>query len=262
MKKKTTLPIIIGNWKLNGTKNKLNSFFKFIKDKSLKIKKNLTILALPNIYLNYAQELVSKLNINCKISAQNIDIHKQGPYTGETSVNMLSDINIKYTIIGHAERRYYHSENNDIIAKKFILSKQKGIIPILCLGENQLEKDCGKTEEIILSQLNAIASIDKQNKTIFNNSIIAYEPIWSIGSKKSADPDLIQQLHTFIKNYVIKFQNFNIDNFYIIYGGSVNEENVNEFLNKKNVDGCLIGNASLNKKIFNNILVKSNKIDK
>jgi len=125
MKKRTILPIIVGNWKLNGTKNKLNSFFKFIKEKSLKTKKNLTILALPNIYLNYAQELISKLNIHCKISAQNIDIHDYGPYTGETSVNMLSDINIQYTIIGHAERRYYHFENNDVIAKKFILSKKK-----------------------------------------------------------------------------------------------------------------------------------------
>jgi len=140
MKKEPQIPIIIGNWKLNGTKNKLNSFLKFIKQNSLKTKKNLTILALPNIYLNYAQELVSKLNINLKISAQNIDVHNLGPYTGETSVNMLSDINIKYTIIGHAERRYYHSENNDLIAKKFILSKKKNITPILCLGENKLEK--------------------------------------------------------------------------------------------------------------------------
>ncbi|CAL4043064.1 Triosephosphate isomerase [Buchnera aphidicola (Anoecia corni)] len=257
MKKNPTLPIIIGNWKLNGTKNKLNSFFKFIKEKSLKMKKNLTILALPTIYLNYAQELVSKLNINCKISAQNIDIHNYGAYTGETSVNMLSDINIQYTILGHAERRHYHSENNDIIAKKFILSKQKNITPILCLGENQLEKDYGKTEEIILNQLNAIANIDKKNKTIFNNSIIAYEPIWSIGSKKSANPDIIQKIHTFIKNYVIKIQDFNVNNFFTIYGGSVNEENISYFLKKKNIDGCLIGNASLNKTTFNKILVKS-----
>lgn len=259
MKNMHTLPIIIGNWKLNGSKLSIYKFIEYLKSKSIFSqynKKLSVILSLPNLYLYYAKNILSKTPLNqiIQLSSQNVDTHISGAYTGEISVNMLSDIGIKYTILGHSERRKYHYENNDAIATKFILSKNEGITPILCIGENKLEKDSGNTKKVLLHQINSIFNKNTSIHDMFNNSIIAYEPLWSIGSGCPASPKEVKEIHKLIRNFILKKQNYKLRNLYILYGGSVTEKNAFSFFKEEDIDGCLIGNASLNPKEFYNII--------
>jgi len=265
MQKLFKYPIIIANWKLNGSKEKLKTFFKklqinlFLKEK--KIKKTI-LLAIPNIYLDYSKKIISKLNLPVTLSAQNMDVHEEGAFTGETSPNMLIDIGINYTILGHSERRIHHSESNSLISRKFFLSIKKNIIPILCIGENKLEKKSNKTEQSLKIQLDCIFKnkeiYTKKNELKNTPIIIAYEPTWSIGSGISADPNEVQKISEFIKNYIYSLTKKEKNKIYVLYGGSIDEKNVKYFLKQPNIDGCLVGNASLSFKKFRKILISKN----
>ncbi len=242
--------IIISNWKLNGNINFINKYIKkikiYLKNSNYKIS-----IAPPIIYLYYMSKLLKK-NKYISLTSQNTDIHINGAYTGETSINMIKDINVKYVIIGHSERKKYHYENNKNILKKIILTKKKNIIPILCIGENIKEYKKNKSIEICKKQINYI--IKKKNIKILENIIIAYEPIWSIGTGKNANIDHINKIHNSIKKYIYSLNKKIYNKFKIIYGGSVNYKNFKDIISQKNVDGLLIGNSSLNIKEFINII--------
>ncbi|CAL4043095.1 triose-phosphate isomerase [Buchnera aphidicola] len=248
MKKK----LIIANWKLNGNKscifnflNLLNTYHDQKKDKLCKI-----VIAFPVIYLYLAQQFFLKKNIF--LGAQNVDFNLQGAFTGEISVNMLKDMGVSYVILGHSERRRYHKESDNIIAKKFKIIKEANLIPILCIGENKEEKESGKTQEVCIRQLQAIISM--LGPHIFNNTIIAYEPIWAIGSGDTAQPHLIQKIHRCIKSYLKKYRMIDPEKILVQYGGSVDENNVSVLLNERDIDGVLVGGASLNYKKFIKII--------
>lgn len=240
-------PLIISNWKLNGNKNIIDNFIKKLKLIN-NIKNMSLVIAPPIIYLEHFKNLIFDKNIS--LAAQNIDIHNFGAFTGEISVDMVKDIGAKYVIIGHSERRILHKEDNNIIFKKIDLVKKANLISIVCIGENEIEYKNNETKKTCINQIN---SLFYQNKIEdIKNIIIAYEPIWAIGTGKSADPEKIQYLIRYIKKYIKN--KFNIsEDILMLYGGSVNEKNAKNFLQQPDIDGLLVGNASLEANFFSSI---------
>lgn len=254
MKKK----LIIANWKLNGNIKTISVFLKNLQTSLLdSFKKNIIVIAPPTIYLERVHSGIS--NTNILLGAQNVDINLEGAFTGETSILMLKDIGVKYVIIGHSERRFFHNETNDILVKKFHLIKQLNLIPILCIGETEQEKKQNQTEIALKKQL--ICIFDALGKKAFRNTVIAYEPIWAIGTGLSADAKDVQLIHIFIKNYIREYDPISAKNIIIQYGGSVNQSNAKIFLEQPDINGLLIGSASLKSKEFLKIIDASNYID-
>ncbi|WP_343128013.1 triose-phosphate isomerase [Buchnera aphidicola (Takecallis taiwana)] len=243
--------IITANWKLHGNNvlvchfiNKLKSYF----DTNQIFSK--IIFAPPVIYINNIKNQIQHNNFF--IGAQNVDIHFSGAFTGEISIDMLKDIGVTYIIIGHSERRIFHHENNEYIAKKFQMIKSKNLIPILCVGENLQEKNLKQSELICRNQIDAILQL--QEEDIFQNSIIAYEPIWAIGTGQTADIKHVNRIHKFIKCYIADNSNIKLKDIIIQYGGSVNFNNIQNFINSEHINGVLLGTASLSFETFINII--------
>ncbi|QCI22169.1 triose-phosphate isomerase [Buchnera aphidicola] len=249
--------IIVANWKLNGSIEMVSNYLNYLKNNLLnEFKNNIIIISPPAIYLERMYEDLRHLNIF--LAAQNVDINLKGAFTGEISILMLKDIGIRYIIIGHSERRLFHNEKNDYIAKKFDLIKNHNTIPILCIGETEVEKKNGQTKKVIEEQLNSIFRIS--GPSAFRNTVIAYEPIWAIGTGIASDPEYVQTIHKFIKCYIQKHDIMS-KNIIIQYGGSVNSSNAKDFVNQPDIDGLLIGSASLNAKNFLKIIDTSLNID-
>ncbi|QJC38121.1 triose-phosphate isomerase [Enterobacteriaceae endosymbiont of Donacia marginata] len=249
--------LIIANWKLNGNYKFINKNINLIKKKidNLLNYCNLSI-APPFVYLSYINNFLKNTSIS--LTAQNVDIHIKGSFTGEISIKMLKDIGVKYVIIGHSERRLYHNENNNSISKKFILIKNNGLIPILCIGETEKQKKQNETEKICIQQIDNI--LENSNINILNKTIIAYEPIWAIGSGKSANMNEIQKVILYIKKYIASLNPQIAENIYFVYGGSVNYSNLDIFLKKKIINGFLVGKASLTTENFISLVKKAEKI--
>ncbi|XBC37956.1 MAG: triose-phosphate isomerase [Buchnera aphidicola (Floraphis choui)] len=243
--------IIVANWKLNGSIKLLHNLLKpitnFVREKKILIK---LIIVPPFVYLYPAYKIV--MNTKIMIGAQNVDLHLNGAFTGEISVSMLNDVNVKYVIIGHSERRLHHKENNIIVAKKFKIVKDFQLIPILCIGETENDYNSGMTKQICQHQIDTI--FDSLGEQAFFNTIIAYEPIWAIGSGKIPSLNFIEDICNFIKNYILKRQATNKKLFYIQYGGSVNQTNIKDLCKIVEIDGFLIGSASLDFDNFFKIL--------
>jgi triosephosphate isomerase len=234
--------LIVANWKLNGNIKMISNFFKYLKlNLSIYAKNNTIVIAPPDVYLERVYQYTS--NINIFLAAQNVDINLQGAFTGESSILMLENIGVKYIIIGHSERRLFHQETNDFIAKKFHLIKKLNLIPILCVGETEQEKYDGQTKKVIKEQLSCI--FKHLGNLAFRNTVIAYEPIWAIGTGLSANPKDVQLIHNFIKKYIEEYDPISINKITVQYGGSINHSNAKEFLIQSDIDGLLIGNASL-----------------
>lgn len=249
--------IITANWKLNGNNLLIYSFIKKLKyyfDTNQILSR--IIFTPPVIYINNIKNTIK--NDNFFIGAQNVDIHYSGAFTGEISIDMLQDIGVKYVIIGHSERRTFHHENNEYIAKKFQIIKSKNIIPILCLGENLQEKNLKQSELICRKQIDTILNLNEKN--VFQNSIIAYEPIWAIGTGQTADIKYINKMHKFIKSYISNNSDISIKDVIVQYGGSVNLYNIKDFMNTDLIDGVLLGTSSLQFEIFIQIIQYINQV--
>ena len=229
--------IFIANWKLNGNIEFINQYYQKLVINS----KNCIVICPPSIFLN-------RLKTNDKnlfSGAQDVSIHNEGAFTGELSSTMLSDENIKFCIVGHSERRQYFGEKNDKINLKSQNLIDFKIIPIICIGETLQEKENKITKDVLVKQIEeGIPDISN-----FNNTIIAYEPIWAIGTGLTPTLEDIEEVHGFIKNIDKKFNKFKI-----LYGGSVKATNSADINGLKNVDGCLVGGASLKVDEFNSII--------
>ncbi|MBX4180687.1 triose-phosphate isomerase [Sodalis sp. CWE] len=256
-------PLVIGNWKLNGNKTTISELLTVIKAELNSFTVTCSVvIAPPMIYLDLVKRYLDKSLI--MLGAQNVDIHISGPYTGEISSEMLKDIGTKYVIIGHSERRIYHKENDWLIAKKFSILKKIGLIPVLCIGENEMEKNAGKTEVVCAYQIDSI--LNHLDIKAFENIVIAYEPIWAIGTGKSATPSQAQKVHEFIRKHIAVHDAAIAKRVIIQYGGSVNTHNAAEFFSQPDIDGALVGQASLNAYTFSAIIkaasiIKQEKLD-
>ncbi|AAZ41221.1 triosephosphate isomerase [Candidatus Blochmanniella pennsylvanica str. BPEN] len=242
--------LIIGNWKLNGNKNTITNLIITLVNTFYNISKCNVAIAPPVMYLDITKRYL--LNSRIQLCAQNVDIHLSGSFTGDISAEMLQDLNVRYALIGHSERRIHHKENDAYIAKKFFILKKVGLIPILCVGENKREYDSGYTQSVCINQINTIITL--LGIEAFKNSVIAYEPIWAIGSGASASPENAQLVHKSIRDYIASYDTSIADKITIQYGGSVTPENVTKFFDQKDIDGVLVGAASLNANSFSMIV--------
>ena len=229
----------IANWKLNGNFEFIDRFIRGLEmpDDIYKC----VVVCPTSIHLDY----ISHKKKNFYIGAQNISQHNEGPFTGEISCHSLSDLSIDFCIVGHSERRQIFYENNTDINLKTQNLISKKIIPIVCIGETLEEKEKGKTNEVLQKQLQEGISLFSKS----NNTLIAYEPIWAIGTGLTPSYKEINLTHDFIRNHEKRFKNFKI-----LYGGSVNASNAKEILSLSNVDGVLVGGASLKSDEFSNII--------
>tara|TARA_B100001750_G_scaffold56763_1_gene44890 strand:+ start:5337 stop:6089 length:753 start_codon:yes stop_codon:yes gene_type:complete len=229
--------LIAANWKMNASKQFIRSYLS-----NLNFEENINVKMLicpPDCYLD---EVNSKTNLAILKGAQNISFEEDGAFTGEVSAKMLNDLNVEYTIVGHSERRQYHNETNEIVAKKFNIAIKNNIKPILCVGETLEQRKTGETFDHIKNQLLTVLTNDLINRD--SEFIVAYEPIWAIGTGETATPEIANEAHLFIDE-ILNEIGLSDNNILIIYGGSVNSKNAFDLFNMSHISGALIGGASL-----------------
>ena len=237
--------IIAGNWKMNKTPSEAVALINELKPLVANDEVDV-VFCVPAIDLVPAMEATKGTNIN--IGAENMYFEESGAYTGEIAPNMLTDIGVKYVIIGHSERREYFAETDETVNKKVLKAFEHGITPIICCGETLEQREQGITIDFIRQQI----------KVAFNNvtadqakeAVIAYEPIWAIGTGKSATPAQAQAVHAFIRGHIAAKSQSVADQVIIQYGGSVNDANAAELFTQPDIDGALVGGASLKAPAF------------
>lgn len=249
------IPFVMGNWKLNGNTSKTNQLVSDLCRALASIKGCRVAVAPPAIYLTTACTALAGSTL--LLGAQNVDEHDAGAFTGEISASMLKDVGVRYAIIGHSERRAYHQESDVLIARKFTALKEADIIPVLCIGETEAENEAGETERVCARQLGAI--LHHCGVQALHNAVVAYEPVWAIGTGKSATPAQAQSIHRFIRTYIAQHDAAIADQLTIQYGGSVNKKNAAELFLQPDIDGALVGGASLQAEEFAAIAIAAER---
>ncbi|HAM38186.1 MAG: triose-phosphate isomerase [Elusimicrobia bacterium RIFOXYC2_FULL_34_12] len=236
------VPLIAGNWKMNKTVKESVELVSVLKQKLTDVK-NREILVCPSYISLYAVKEALK-NTNIKVGAQNMYFEKSGAFTGEISPLMLKDINCDYVIIGHSERRQYFGETDESVNKKMKVAFESGIIPIVCVGETLQQREKNETFLIIEKQIKiGVAGLSGEQ---MKKLVIAYEPVWAIGTGKTATPQQAEEIHAFIRKlYSELYGKDAAEDIRILYGGSVKPDNISEIMKQPNIDGGLIGGAAL-----------------
>ena len=238
--------MIIANWKCNGSKSMISEWFSEFSLNYIETNESFIGIAPPSIYIENVLANISTKLVGVNIGSQDIDT-SSGAKTGAVSSEMILDYGCKFSIIGHSERRQFYNERNDDIRQK-ILNIANKTLTILCVGETEEENKNDLTKDVLKKQLEVIEEID------FNDSlVIAYEPVWAIGTGNTPTPDNINEIHKFIKD-VVQSITRNSEIPLVLYGGSVNEDNAENFFKEEFVDGALIGGASLDGRQFANII--------
>ncbi|MDE0646358.1 MAG: triose-phosphate isomerase [Gammaproteobacteria bacterium] len=237
-------PLIVANWKMNGNQALCRQF-----SETLECPANGEVwIAPPSLYLE-TLAVDKKLRNFVRVGVQNVHGKSSGAYTGEVAATMVSESGGTFAIVGHSERRTQFNESDSFIAQKFCTSIEAGLIPILCVGESLEEREAGLTYAVVEQQLTEV--VEASGIKYFHNSVVAYEPVWAIGTGKAASPVNAEEVHVHIRQVIAKYDDQFIP---ILYGGSVNENNVGELWEQHNIDGFLIGGASLNPYTLNSII--------
>ncbi|MFZ0107462.1 MAG: triose-phosphate isomerase [Thiobacillus sp.] len=230
--------LVAGNWKMHGSLAENAALLSALKPALAGIE---AVVCVPFPYLAQAQAELAGSSIAW--GAQNLSEHSKGAYTGEVSASMLRDFGCSYVIVGHSERRSLYGESDLQVAAKFIAAQAGGLVPILCVGESLEEREAGITEQVVARQLDAV--IGAAGIGALANAIVAYEPVWAIGTGKTASPEQAQAVHAFIRGKIAGLDAAIADGLVIQYGGSVKAANAAELLAQPDIDGGLIGGASL-----------------
>nr|VFJ67537.1 MAG: triosephosphate isomerase [Candidatus Kentron sp. FW] len=233
--------LVAGNWKMNGTIDSAKSLVTEIKAGLGQVKNTELAICPPFVYIPTVASIIEGTDI--ALGAQNLAKEDPGAFTGEIAAPMLTDIGCTYVIVGHSERRAYYGETDSLVAQKFVRAQKEGLIPIVCVGELLEEREAGETEKVVARQLDAV--IDAAGVSALENSVIAYEPVWAIGTGKTATPDQAQDVHKFIRSRISDKDASVAEKVRIQYGGSVNAGNATELFAMPDIDGGLIGGASL-----------------
>ena len=233
--------LIAGNWKMNGSLASIGELMDGIKAGLGEVTNADLAVCPPAIYLMKVRAMIDDANI--ALGSQNVCDQASGAYTGELAPSMLLEAGCKYAIIGHSERRTLYGETDELVAKRYAMAVEAGLIPILCIGETLQEREDGITEVVVARQLDAI--IETQGIDAIGKGVIAYEPVWAIGTGKSASPEQAQAVHAFIRAKLSALATHVSDKVQILYGGSMNAGNAAELLAQEDIDGGLIGGASL-----------------
>lgn len=237
--------IVAGNWKMNGRIDSISRLLKDLCDSLPQETIAECIVLPPSIYIPLVDAGICGKNIT--LGAQNVYPAESGAFTGELSAPMLRDYSCRYVLVGHSERRKLFAENEKIIADKFHHVKEHDMIPILCVGETLEERELGRTEDVLANQLSCIA---KHDSHAFSNCVVAYEPVWAIGTGQTALPEQVQAVHRMLRALITGLGKEKGSNVSLLYGGSVNETNAKSIFAMPDVDGGLIGGASLNARQF------------
>jgi triosephosphate isomerase len=247
MKKK----LIAGNWKMNGSLVANESLIKSLLA-GLQTPACQVALCVPTIYLAQCQALLRGSSI--ELGAQDVSEHEVGAFTGEVSGAMLHEFGVQYALVGHSERRQYHSETDTVVALKAQQALARGITPIVCVGETLAEREAGKTEEVVRRQL---ATVIHANGHCISEIVVAYEPVWAIGTGRTASTEQAQQVHAVLRAQ-LKAASPQADRIHILYGGSMNAANAAQLLAQPDIDGGLVGGASLKAPDFLSIVASAN----
>jgi triosephosphate isomerase len=232
-------PLVAGNWKMHGTRASAEALVAAV---VAKLPTSAAAAVLPPF--PYVAGLIGKHGSSgLAFGAQDVSEHAQGAYTGEVSAAMLKDIGCTYVLAGHSERRQYHAESDDLVARKFVAAQGAGLVPILCVGETLDERDGGATESVIARQLDAVVA--RAGIGAFATAVLAYEPVWAIGTGRTATPEQAQAVHKFIRDKLAALDGTIAGSLRLLYGGSVKPSNAAGLFGQPDVDGGLIGGASL-----------------
>ncbi len=233
--------VAAGNWKMNFNKTETIEFLGKVKE-TCNSEEKLVVFFVPSINIIPALECVKGTNI--KIGCQNIHQADKGAFTGEVSADMLNDIGVEYVLIGHSERREYFGETNEVVNAKVLKSIEKGLKPILCCGENLKQREINITSEVVRTQIKiALKNVSRDD---LENIIIAYEPIWAIGTGKTATAEQADEVCKTIRATIAEIYDISSAiNITVLYGGSVTKDNAKELFSMENIDGGLVGGASL-----------------
>lgn len=234
--------IVAGNWKMNKTNKEAVEFIGALKPLVADVKGVTVVIGAP--YTALSDVVKAAAGSNIKVAAQNIYPEEKGAFTGEISPLMLKDIGVEYVIIGHSERREYFKESNEFINKKVKTALKFEITPILCVGEKLEEREAGTTEKVVKEHI--VEGFKDLTKEEAVKVVIAYEPVWAIGTGKTASPDQAQEVHAFIRKLLTEmYDAATAAEITVQYGGSMNDANAKDLLAKTDIDGGLIGGASL-----------------
>lgn len=235
-------PLIAGNWKMNGSKASVQELLAGVVAGAGRIGYSEIAVCPPFPFLQMAQEALTGSQV--RLGAQNLSTEEGGAFTGEVSAAMLADFGCHYVICGHSERRALYGEDDAIIAKKLAAARGKGLTPILCVGETLQERERGETEKVIADQIDGIVRLSGID--MFAAIELAYEPVWAIGTGMTATPEQAQEVHAFIRARLAAQSQAIADKIRLLYGGSMKASNARELLAQPDIDGGLIGGASLN----------------
>lgn len=249
-------PLVVANWKMHGQRAWVEEFVEDLLSacgaqgtgKALDVPGGNPEIAIcpPSVFLAQLQRLLKGSAIG--LGAQNLHSEEQGAFTGEVSGPMLKDFDCRYVIVGHSERRTLFGETDSLVAGKCVAAQKCGLIPIFCVGENADQRTLGQTEKVVQRQLDAV--LDGFGADVLGNAVVAYEPVWAIGTGNTATPDQAQAVHRFIREHVASHDKAIATNLKVLYGGSVKADNATALAAEPDIDGALVGGASLAPKQF------------
>lgn len=230
--------LVVGNWKMNGVGSANKALLEALANGAGGGGR--AVVCVPFPYLYQTQELLSGSGVAW--GAQDVSAHRQGAYTGEVSAAMLRDFSCAYVLVGHSERRQYHGESSELVAQKAEAALGGGLVPIICVGETLAERDANRTGEVVLAQLEAV--IGRLGGDL-GRAIVAYEPVWAIGTGRTASPEQAQEVHRMVRERLGKVSEA-VRDISLLYGGSVKADNASKLFACADIDGGLVGGASLN----------------
>jgi triosephosphate isomerase len=248
-------PLVAGNWKMNGSRATVVELLEGIKDGLSAVKTAEVAVCPPCVFIPEAAERLAGTAVAW--GGQNLSTHASGAYTGEVSAAMLADFGCKYVIVGHSERRTLYGEDDAVVAEKFEAARKAGLLPIFCVGETLEERESGTTEAVIARQLDAV--LERFGAKALAAGVIAYEPVWAIGTGRTATPGQAQDVHAFIRARIAGKDAAVADGIRILYGGSMKPDNAVELMAQSDIDGGLIGGASLKASDFLAICTAANR---
>lgn len=242
--------LVMGNWKLNATKASVEALINGLVDAA---KDNATVevaVCPPAVFIPQVEALTADNAIS--YGAQDCDVNTAGAFTGENSAVMLKEFGCKYTLVGHSERRVIHGESSEVVADKFAVAQENGLVPVLCIGETLEQFEAGETKAVVEAQIQAV--VTKSGIESLNNAVIAYEPVWAIGTGKTATPEIAQDIHAHIRSWLAEQDAAVANKVQILYGGSVKGANAAELFGQADIDGGLVGGASLDAVEFSKVI--------
>jgi triosephosphate isomerase len=248
-------PLVAGNWKMNGTRASVAQLLAGLKAGIGQVSTAEVAVCAPAVFIPEVQSALEGSAI--RWGGQDLSVHESGAYTGEISGPMLADFGRHYVIIGHSERRAYHGESDALVAEKFAAARKAGLVPILCVGETLEEREQGVTEQVVGRQLDAV--IAHCGIDTVGEGVIAYEPVWAIGTGKTASPQQAQDVHAFIRGRLEATSASVAGAMRVLYGGSMNPKNAAELMAQADIDGGLIGGASLKADDFLAVCTAANR---